>query len=164
MGITRSRLGTGLGVCAAGALLLVAIPSAPAAKRGTVPFSVKVAPTKTAKFKKEITVDLPMGERKDWFFRLKLKPGEEDHAVFFDDAFTDAPHPDGYRVQWYKNGENVSSEVKGSGMDLTLNDGAPKYFQVKIRALDDPFRCVSAAVGDLEDTKYSYINLNGPCL
>ena len=145
-------------------LALAAIPSALAAERGDAPFGVKVANSKDGKFKKVLTANLPAGERKDYFFRLRLKGDQPDHSVIFDDALTQDPHPDGYRVQWYRNGENVSSEVKGPGYALTLKAGKPRYFQVRVKALETPFRCVSGGVADLSDAKFAFLYLNGPCL
>jgi hypothetical protein len=144
-------------------ILLAAIPSAPAAERGTAPFGVKVGKSKDGKFRQTMTVPLPVGERRDYFFRLRLKGDQPDHGVIFDDAFTTNPHPEGYRVQWYRNGENVSSEVKGPGYDLTLKAGKPRYFRVTVKALDTQFECVGGRLADLSDTRYAFLNLNGPC-
>ena len=71
----------------------------------------------------------------------------------------------GYTQKWFRNSNNITSDVKGAGFDFKLTPGQAKKFRLKLKANDsspNPY-CSRTALEDtgLGTFDYATVRLNG---
>jgi hypothetical protein len=118
------------------ALLLIAVLAAVQSQAGETGFSVRVAKHKDGPYKVDIRASIEPGQTKSFWFRVRNIGGVEDLELVFDDSGTS--DGTGFQTRWFKAGENVSSEVEGSGKVFRIDPGQRKHFNAKQTALDAP--------------------------
>jgi hypothetical protein len=76
-----------------------------------------------------------------------------------------SPNELGYTQKWFRNNNNITSEVKGAGFDFSLNSGQAKMFRLKVKA-NNSSPNEYCSVTRFEDTglgsfDYTFVRLNG---
>jgi hypothetical protein len=117
-------------------MLVVAIP-ATAAHRGVF-VKAEVAKHKDGPWKHGAHVQIPTGEKKSLYLRIKnvTSPAQSLDATLTEG--TDGGPPD-YRHTWFKGfagDTDISHDVQTSGYDFTLRHGKTKRFRVRVKAID----------------------------
>ena len=146
-------------LCAA--VLAVALVAAGGAQAGKDVFAVKVAKHKDGPYKVDIKSNIDPGETKSFWFRVR-NTGDQSSQMTFDDAGTSDEI--GFKTRWFKAGNNVSSEVEGSGYEFNIDNGQSKYFNAKQTGLDAPGAvegCLAGEAGDGITSDLSSVSING---
>jgi hypothetical protein len=130
-GATRALL------AAAVAATALAVAGPAGAGGDDVGASIKIAKKKAGPYSPFLQdVNVPNSGR-ELFVRVKgdaANPGPVE-LRFGDDGSTSGV--DGWKVKWFKHGDNISAEVKNEGYQFKVGPGQRKYFAARITP-DDP--------------------------
>ncbi len=116
----------------AGIALIVALVAAPSAEGLTTPLlDVKVAKQKDGPYRGFLRAKAKPNDPAILWFRARNFDDERLEEVLFSDH--DSSDLNGYKVSWFKHGDNVSSAVEGSGYDFNIDPGQSKYFMARAK-------------------------------
>jgi hypothetical protein len=119
------------------ALAVVAVAASANAHRGVF-VRAEVAKHKAGPWKHGAHVQIPTGEAKNVYLRIKnvTSPAQSLDVTLTEG--TDGGLPD-YRHTWFKGFKgdtDISHDVQTSGYDFTLRHGKTKRFRVRVKAID----------------------------
>lgn len=99
-------------------------------------FNVKVAKHQDGPYSDYQTMNLPVGETKSAYFKVRNKANSNLLHMNFNDNTPD-PDPEDFKVKWFKRDNNITSEVKSkSGYQFTLKQDKPLVIRAKVKHLD----------------------------
>jgi hypothetical protein len=109
-------------------------------------------------------LNVPVGKAKRVYWQVKNKNGAPLDVVF-DDAATEGPQTEGFRINWFRGKKNISSDVKGGGYEFHMKTGAKKLFSavVRHRSNASPGFCLGGQTSGLAiipDASYFTVNDN----
>ena len=144
----------------AGIVLLGALFAAPSAPARGPSVTLKVAKQKDGPYKTVIKTNATPSDPASVWFRAKSKSTERlEDVLFSDDGSSDQ---DGFKMTWFKHGDNVSSAVEGSGYDFNLDPGEAKYFNARAKPpnanADTCFQGIVTFEATFLDAAYAGIN------
>ena len=146
--------------------LVAALAPAGGAQAGSTQFVAKAAKEKDGPYKENVRVNVANGQKKSLWFKVtgKQESGQLD-LQFVDGESTDSL--DGYKVRWFKHGDDVTSEVNGEGYPFHVSPGQSKYFNALVKrtsAAHAPF-CLIGGGGDPMslDTDFGHAGINEAC-
>jgi hypothetical protein len=140
---------------------LVAVPSA--GGRTTALLDLKVAKQKDGPYRSFLRAKAKPNDPAILWFRAKNVDDERLEGVLFGDD--DTADLDGYKVSWFKHGDNVSSEVEGPGYDFNVDPGQAKYFMARAKPPNgNTGLCLKGQLTH-EAVPYdvAYAGINDPC-
>jgi hypothetical protein len=159
----NARFGRALCVLAAAALALTAVGTSQS-QAGDAPFKVRTAKEKGGPYKLVTRVNLDRGEKTTAWWRVRSQ-ADETLALEFNDDDTEYA---GYRVRWFKHGDDATDAVKGDGRPFNLDPGESKYFSAKIkrRASSENKTCLIGVAFDAVevDQDLGYLGVNETCV
>jgi hypothetical protein len=129
-------------------------------------FTVRVAKDQNGPWKVSQNVNIPVGEAKGAYFRVKSRADGNLPNMNFND-FTDDPNSEDYKVNWFKGKDKISSEVKSAeGYEFTLKPDKPLVIRAKVKHVADPGdgTCVDGwAERDVGDDSFALLAVNTEC-
>jgi hypothetical protein len=121
----------GITVSALVAAALVIGVAAPAEAGGAGRIKAGVAKREQGPYKAFVKRTIGAEETKLFFMRVKNKHSDDGFDVEMQNVFGDH---DGFTQKYFRNGNNISDAVKGSGYEFHLEPGQVKRFELKIKA------------------------------
>jgi hypothetical protein len=148
-------------VLASAALALV--PAA-ALGHGEADFTVKAAKHKDGPYTDQLqSVNVAPEAKKSLYWRVK-NLSVTTLPMEFNDAATENPNPEGFRITWFKGKKNITQDVKGAGYEFNLKAGKKKTFEavVKAKVSPQPFCLGGQAITTAPlDSAGAYFAVNG---
>jgi hypothetical protein len=143
-------------------VLAVALIAAPSATSLGPAIKVAVAKHKDGPYRGEINSNMDDGQTRSFWFRVRTTSEQDDLELVFEDL--GSSDDDGFKTRWFKAGNNVSSDVEGSGYEFKIDPGQSKYLNAKQTAPDPTAQTCLAGYAELPtitgDTSIVVINDN----
>jgi hypothetical protein len=127
-------------------------------------FKVRVAKKESGPYSVFQKVNIPVGESKSAYFKVKNKADSNLLHMNFNDNIPD-PNPD-FKVKWFRGDNNITSEVESEdGYPFTLKEDKPLIIRAKVKHLDPGAGvCIDAgAEGDDVGDSLAVLGVNTDC-
>ena len=126
--------------------------------------SVKAAKQKDGAYTTDLRINVN-DTPKDVFFKVTNKTGDVQPVVLTD-VSTDS---DNFKIRWFRNKEDITQEVRGSGYQFNAPANAGKIFRALVKpTVDDPGNMCLVAKARFSDAVDYYgpvrVNSNTACV
>lgn len=130
----------------AAAIAVAALLAPFAASAGEPDASLTVAKHADGPYGTVTTVNIPAGQSKSVYWRVKNQsPGKLTDLLLSD---SDTDYPVGWKARWYRGQKEITEGVQGGGHEFTLKKDASARFRLKLKAGDEADQwCVNVTVG-----------------
>lgn len=143
-------------------MLAVGLLSASQAQALDLPFKLRVGADENGPFKPTTKIHMNQGNVGYAYWQLR-STDDADRGINF--STPSAPY-DEYRVRWFKGNKDITDDVEGDGLEVTLKAHADKIFRSRVKRVEDSSEetCIGANAFDGFDTSHAELGVNQECV